>query len=309
MNSESRKTTIGGQALIEGIMMRGPDTIAAAVRKPDGEIDIKEEPVKKTGGALRRAPFIRGVFNFVDMMKVGVEYIGYSAEMSTGEAYEPDKLDLWLEKKFGKEKGGKLIISVATVLGIGFSILLFFILPTFISGFIGKAVESNVLRNLAEGGVRILIFISYLALISLMKDMRRLFGYHGAEHKTIFCYESGKELTLENIRPMSRMHPRCGTSFLFIVMIISILIFSVVTWSSTLMRIVLRLALLPVVVGISYEITRLVGRYDNTFTRILRAPGMWLQNLTTREPDDAMIEVAIAAMKRVIPEDTNSDRW
>ena len=309
MNSQTRKTTIGGQALIEGLMMKGPEKIAAAIRKPDGEIEIKEEAFKKPKSWYRRAPFIRGTFTFAETMATGISYIAYSAEASTGEEYEKDKLDEWIEKKFGEEKSGKIIIGAAMVLGIGFSVLLFFILPTFLAGFASSFTDSSIIKNLIEGVVRIAIFVGYLAIVSGMKDMKRLFAYHGAEHKTIFCYEAGRDLTVENIRDMPRQHPRCGTSFLFLIMIISILVFSVVTWSSAWMRILIRLALLPVVVGIGYEVTRLIGRYDNLFTRILRAPGMWLQNLTTNEPDDSMIEVAIAAVVRVIPEDKNSDRW
>jgi uncharacterized protein YqhQ len=309
LNRSPCKTTIGGQALIEGLMMRGPESIAAVVRRPDGQLEIKKEPVKKPNSALRRAPFLRGALNFIEMMKTGISYISYSAEVSATEELEPDKLDLWIDKRFGKEKGGSIILGLATFLGLAFSVILFFILPTFLAGFLGRFIDSSIVRNLTEGLIRIIIFISYLAIVSNMKDMQRLFAYHGAEHKTIFAYEAGEELTVESVRPMPRQHPRCGTSFLFIVMIISILVFSLITWSSTWVRVVLRLALLPVVVSISYELNRLIGRYDNLFTKILRAPGMWMQNLTTKQPDDSMIEIAITALKLVIPEEKNSDRW
>lgn len=311
MSKPMRKTTIGGQALIEGLLMRGPDKLAAVIRKSDGEYEIKEESVKpeKEKNAFLRAPFIRGAVNFVEMMKVGISYLSYSAEVSGGEDYEPDKLDMWIEKKFGKEKAEKLVITVAMILGVGFSVLLFILLPTLLVGAFSKLTDSGILRNLIEGGLRICIFLAYLWLVSNMKDMQRLFAYHGAEHKTIFCYEAGAGLTVENVRGFKRQHPRCGTSFLFIVMIISILVFSFVSWSNPFIRMALRIALLPVVVGISYEISRAVGRHDNPFTRFLRAPGLLLQNLTTREPDDDMIEVAIEALTRVVPEDKNSDRW
>ena len=225
------------------------------------------------------------------------------------EQEEPTKFDKWLDKKLGSEKAEKAIISFSVVLGIALSIGLFILLPTFLAGLFSRFIEVNVLKNLLEGAVRIAIFLAYMWLATRLKDIKRMWAYHGAEHKTIFCYEKGLPLTIENVRAQSRLHPRCGTSFLFIVMIISILVFSVVSWNNVWIRIVLRLALLPVVVAISYEIIKLAGRYDNILTRIVSAPGKALQRLTTQEPDDDMIETAIEAMTLVIPEDAKEAEW
>lgn len=303
-----KKTTIGGQALIEGIMMLGPEKYAISIRKPDGEIELKVEDAK----SLKRfkffsLPFIRGVVGLYESLKRGMSALFYSAEFSDEEEAQT-KLDIWLEKKLGAEKFEKVIMTIATVFGIAIPILLFIFLPTLLSGFIAKYVENSILRNLIEGVIRIVIFILFMFSVSRMKDMQRTFAYHGAEHKTIFCYEAGEELTVENVRKHKKEHPRCGTSFLFSVMIVSILVFSLVEWSNPLIRMALRLLLLPVVVSISYEINRLIGRYDNVFTKFMRAPGVWFQGFTTFEPDDSMIEVAISALKEVIPPD-NTDNW
>ena len=231
------------------------------------------------------------------------------------EPEEPSRFELWLDRHLGSEKAASFFITVAVVLGIVFSVGLFILLPTALTGLVGLAVPLPMwLRNLLEGVVRIVIFMGYLMLCSHMKDIRRVFQYHGAEHKTIFCYEKGLPLTVENVRPQSRFHPRCGTSFLFVVVIISILVFSLVSlrvglWDNPWVRIGLRLLLLPVVVSISYEINRWVGRHDNLCSRILSAPGKWLQRLTTNEPDDSMIECAIRALELVIPEQKGSDAW
>jgi len=305
------KTSIGGQALIEGIMMKGPEKQAISVRA-DGEIITKVEdvPPLKAKYPILGIPFVRGVGVFISSMVTGMKAITYSAEfLPEEEQEEPSKLDKWIEEHFDDEKAQKLIIGIAVVLGIAMSVGLFFLLPTIIAGVFSSYIESRVGRNLVESLIRIIIFVVYLKLVSGMKEISRMWQYHGAEHKTIFCYEKGLELTVENVRPQSRLHPRCGTSFLLITMIVSILVFSVAGWGNVFMRMLLRIVLLPIVVGISYEILRLAGRYDNALTRIISAPGKLMQKLTTAEPDDEMIEVAIAAMKAVIPEEKGTDIW
>ena len=249
-----------------------------------------------------------------------------SADLAPEEMQEqPSKFDLWLEKKLGNEKFQQAVIGIAVALGMGLSIGLFFLLPMVIVGFFDHWISSTVGLNLVEGLVRMIIFMVYMILVSRMEEMKRVFSYHGAEHKTIRCYEAGLPLTVENVRIQTRMHPRCGTSFLLIVMVISILVFSVASSGllsavpaleamrgSFLYRLIMicfKLLLLPVVVGITYEINRLVGRYDNWFTRALSAPGLWMQNFTTNEPDDSMIEVGIAAVQAVLPEEEGADRW
>ena len=310
---EKFKTLIGGQALIEGIMMQGPDKRSIVVRGPEG-IVTKVEPLKKRTG-IAKWPLIRGVVNFASSMVSGVKALMYSAEFFPEEEdAKPSKFDEWLEKKLGSEKMEKAVISFSVVLGVLFSVGLFFLLPTLISGLFDRVIHSAVIRSLIEGVIRIAIFMGYMILISKMKDMKRVFSYHGAEHKTIRCYEAQLPLTVENCRGMTRLHPRCGTSFLFVVVIISILVFSLVSlrvglWDNPWVRIGLRLLLLPVVVSISYEINRWVGRHDNLCSRILSAPGKWLQRLTTNEPDDSMIECAIRALELVIPEQKGSDAW
>jgi len=308
-NEKGFRTTIGGQAIIEGIMMLGPKKAAIVVNTPEGH-RVKEMQVKraKDRHPILGWPFIRGVFNFFDSMRIGVGALMFSTDFFPEEESK-GRFELWMERKFSKEKAEKIMMGVALALGILLPIGLFILLPTLVAGLVGNTIGSGFLRNLLEGALRIGIFLIYLALVSRIEDMRRVFSYHGAEHKAVYCYEAGKELTVENVREFPRQHPRCGTSFLFVVMIISILVFSFVKWSNPFVRMAMRLALLPVVVGISYEINKFAGRYDNLLTRFLRAPGMWLQNLTTNEPDDSMIEVAIDAIKRVIPEEKNLDRW
>jgi len=305
------KTSIGGQALIEGIMMRAPKKISIVVRTKEGLIEKIDEvtPIKEKYPILGWL-FIRGVVNFVSSMKLGMRSIMYSADqMPEEEIEDPSKFDLWLEKKLGNEKAEKAIITIAVVIGIAFSVGLFMLLPTFLAGFAAGFIENVILRNLLEGLLRIIIFLTYIWATTKMKAIRRVWAYHGAEHKAIYCYEKGLPLTVENIRKQSPLHPRCGTSFLFIVMIVSILVFSMTTWNSLLTRFALRIALLPVIVSISYEIIKLAGRYDNFLTRIISAPGKALQKLTTREPDDEMIEVAKRAIELVIPEDEKEAVW
>ena len=312
VSQEKFKTLIGGQALIEGIMMQGPDKRAIVVRGPEGLV-TKVEPLKKRTGILKW-PLIRGVVSFGSSMVSGVKALMYSAEFFPEEEdAQPSKFDQWLEKKLGSEKMEKAVISFSVFLGALFSIALFILLPTLLSGLFDRWIHNAVIRSLIEGVIRIAIFMGYMILVSRMKDMRRVFSYHGAEHKTIRCYEAQLPLTVENVRPQTRLHPRCGTSFLFVVVAISILLFALVSallpMSGMLVRLLVRLALLPVVVAISYECNRFVGRHDNRLTRILSAPGMWFQHFTTNEPDDSMIEVAIEALKLVIPDEAGADRW
>ena len=326
-NKEIKKTMIGGQALIEGIMMRGPDKDAIVVRNKDG-IQVEVTPRKKRKkGSVATWPVIRGAVTFFDSQIVGVKALMRSADLSPEEGVqeEPTKFDLWLEKKLGNEAFQKLLVGIAVAMGMGLSILLFFLLPMVIAGFLDKIVENVLVLNLIEGVVRIIIFFGYMFLVSRMKEMRRVFAYHGAEHKTIRCYEAGLELTVENVRPQTRLHPRCGTSFLLVVMVLSILLFSIA--SSLILAIVPSLAplrgtllyrfvmiackllLLPLVVGVTYECNRWIGRHDNALTRILSAPGMFFQKFTTNEPDDEMIEVGIASLKAVLPEQEGADAW
>ena len=310
-SQEKFKTLIGGQALIEGILMQGPDKRAIVVRGPEGLVQ-KVEPIKKKTGLLT-LPFIRGVVNFGSSMVNGVKALMYSADFFPEEAGEPSKFEKWLEQKIGSEKIEKVVVYLSVVLGIALSVGLFILLPTLLAGFIPGLKEHAVLRSLAEGVFRILIFLAYMIFISKTPDMKRVFSYHGAEHKTIRCYEAQLPLTVENCRGMTRLHPRCGTSFLFVVVAISILLFALVSavfpTSNMLVRMLIRLALLPFVVSISYECNRFVGRHDNALTRALSAPGMWFQHFTTNEPDDSMLEVAIEALKLVIPDEAGTDRW
>ena len=315
-NCPKFKTMCGGQALIEGIMMRGPEKEAIVVRKPDGELEVKVEPLKlvKTRHPWLGVPFIRGPINFVDSMVHGVKALMYSAEFYPEDEetpQEPSKLDAWLEKHLSGEKAMSVVVTLSVVLGLCFSILLFFILPTLITGFLTRWLEYRLALSLIEGVVRMVIFFLYLILMSQMKDMKRVFRYHGAEHQTIFCYENGLPLTVENVRKMPRHHPRCGTSFLFVIMAVAILIHAVlgVGWDNTWLRLAVRLLSLPIIVSITYELNRFVGRHDNWFTRILTAPGLWLQNWTTQEPDDTMIEVGIRALSEVLPQEKGADAW
>ena len=323
---EKFKTMIGGQALIEGIMMRGPHKDAVVVRTSDGlKVDIKPRKVRPKKSPLN-LPLIRGVVNFFDAQVTGVKALMHSAEQVEGEEVEqPSKLDKWLEEKLGNEKFEKFVIGLAVFLGLAMSIGLFFLLPMVVSSFFDRWIDNTLLLHLFEGVVRMIVFVAYMVLVSRMKEMRRVFAYHGAEHKTIRCYEAGLPLTVENVKLQSRMHPRCGTSFLLVVMILSILVFSVASsgllaavpglramsgsFLYRLIMILFKLLLLPVVVAFSYEINRFVGRHDNWFTRILTAPGMWFQNFTTNEPDDDMIEVGIASLQAVLPEEEGADKW
>ena len=309
--SKEFKTSIGGQALIEGVMMRGPKKLATVVRTKDGFVTkVEELKLLKDKYPIVGFVFIRGVVNFVGSMSIGVRALMFSADQIPEEEQEsPSKFDQWIEKRIGSEKAEKAIITFSVVLGIMLSIGLFILLPTFLAGFVSRYIENRILRNLLEGFLRIVIFILYMWLATRLNDIKRVWAYHGAEHKVIFCYEKGLPLTVENVRNQSRLHPRCGTSFLFIVMLVSILVFSFTSWNNLWIRIALRLLLLPVVVAISYEIIKLAGRYDNLLTRIISAPGKALQRLTTQEPDDEMLETALEAIKLVIPEDAGEAQW
>ena len=324
---EKFKTAIGGQALIEGIMMRGPEQDAVVVRTGE-ELKVQVTPRKiRPKESPLSWPFIRGAVNFFDSQVVGVKALMLSADLSTEgvEEEEPSKFEKWLESKIGNERFQQFVIGTAVVMGLGMSVGLFFLLPMVVGSFFDGFVESTLVLNLIEGLVRICIFVAYILLVSRMEEMKRVFAYHGAEHKTIRCYEAGLPLTVENVRRMTRLHPRCGTSFLLVVMILSILVFSVAstgllelvpameamrgTLLYRVLMIAFKLLLLPLVVAISYEINRWVGRHDNWFTRLLTAPGMWFQKFTTNEPDDSMIEVGIAALEAVLPREEGADRW
>lgn len=323
---EQFKTMIGGQALIEGIMMRGPDKDAIVIRGRDGLTVELSDRKKYPAGSFKTWPFFRGMFNFFDAQVTGVKALMRSADLAPEEMQEqPSKFDLWLEKKLGNEKFQQIVVGLAVAMGLGLSIVLFFLLPMIVSSFFDKWIHNTFTLNLVEGIVRMCIFMAYMLLVSRMEEMKRVFAYHGAEHKTIRCYEAGLPLTVENVRIQTRLHPRCGTSFLLVVMITSILVFSVAssgllavipaletirgTFGYRLLMIVFKLMLLPIVVGITYEINRWCGKKDNALTRILSAPGMWMQNFTTNEPDDSMIEVAITAVQAVLPEEEGADRW
>lgn len=311
------KTMCGGQALIEGIMMRGPKKQAVVVRKPDGELEIQEKELKfiKDRYPILGWPLIRGVVNFCDAMYNGVTALMFSAEFfpEDEETEEPSKFDQWLEKRLGSDKATSVITTIAVVLGIAMSIGLFFLLPTLLGTAVTLVTSSMLARNLAESILKLCIFVGYLALCSQLGEMKRVFSYHGAEHKTIFCYEAGLPLTVENVRKQPRHHPRCGTSFLFMVIAISILVSTVVfaIWpvSNVFLRFLAHLAMLPIIVGVSYEFNRWAGRHDGPITKILVAPGLWLQNFTTFEPDDSMIEVGIKALELVLPEKKGEDAW
>ena len=326
--NEQFKTTIGGQALIEGIMMRGPEKDAIVIRGKEGlTLEVNPRKIRKPG-SVATWPFIRGAFNFFDSQVVGVKALMRSADLAPEEytaEEKPSKLDLWLEKKLGDERFQSVVVGFAVFLGMAMSIGLFFLLPMVIGGFFDRWIDSNLGINLVEGLIRIIIFMIYMIAVSRMGEMKRVFAYHGAEHKTIRCYEAGLPLTVENVRMQTRLHPRCGTSFLLVVMVISILVFSVAssgllsavpalaamrgTFLYRLVMILFKLLLLPLIVGVTYEINRWAGRHDNLLTRIMTAPGMWMQNFTTNEPDDSMIEVGIEAVKAVLPQEEGADRW
>ena len=306
-------TSIGGQAVIEGVMMRGPKEIATAVRKSDGSIVIDKIPVSSAvlKYKLNKIPIIRGVVSFVESLVTGMKCLMFSADqmdIEDEEDYKPSKFEKWLDDKFG-DRVKDIAIYFSVAVALVFSVCLFMLLPNALATVIKHFTENHVVLNLAEGVIRMAIFLGYLTLVSRMKDIQRVFEYHGAEHKTIATYESGDELTVENARTHSRFHPRCGTSFLLIVMVVSIIVFSCLKWGHMWQNMLYRLLLLPVVAGISYEMIKIAGRSKNRFVALLTKPGLWLQRITTREPDDSQLEVAIASLKAVLTDNREDDKW
>ncbi len=304
----AKPTSIGGQAVIEGIMMKGPNDLAIAVRKPDNEIVIKKEALKGISrSSAAKLPVVRGVIALIDSMILGVRCLTYSAEFfEEEEPLKKSKFEQWFENKLG-DKANDVAIYFSVFIAIAMAMLIFIILPTVVTSFLKAKINSHILLNGVEGLFRILLFIGYVLLISRMKDIQRVFEYHGAEHKTIHCFESGKPLTVENARQFTSLHPRCGTSFLLIVMVISIILFSLVGWPNPIVRILSRFALMPIVAGLSYEIIRWAGRSKSKLVCMISYPGLMLQKLTTREPDDSQLEVAIAAMNSVLTNDEEMD--
>lgn len=306
-----KKTSIGGQALIEGVMMRGPEKTAMAVRHVSGEMVIEEmeNPVNNRP-KWTKWPLVRGVFGFIDSMRYGYKCLMRSAELSGLEDEEDKPKTEEDEKK--QHRLMNALMAVAAVLGVALSLVLFMWLPIQLFSWLTKALpalDQPYFRGLFEGVLRIVIFVVYLLLVSRMKDIRRTFQYHGAEHKSIFCYEKGLPLTVENVREQRRFHPRCGTSFMILMLLVGIVISILIPITVPWLRTAVKLLLLPLSVGVGYELIKLAGRKDNRLTRIISAPGVWLQHLTTKEPDDEMIACAIAALEAVIPEDPEADNW
>lgn len=323
-NKTKHITSVGGQALMEGIMMRGPRGTAMSVRKSDGTITTKYKNFKqlKEKHKILGFPLIRGVVGFIESLRLGYSCLMESAELSGMyeelEEEEPSKFEAWIEKVFG-EKFFSIITVVATVLGVALAIALFMWLPSVAFNGVNYVFKNvfmtdiSILRAVIEGIIRITVFVIYIALTSRMKEIHRVFEYHGAEHKTIFCYENGEELTVENVKKQTRFHPRCGTSFIFVIMIISIIFSSLLNYfttlaSSALVWTLVKILMLPVVMGIGYEFIKYAGRHNNLFVRILSAPGLWMQRLTTKEPDDGAIEVGIEALKAVITDNPEDDK-
>ncbi len=291
---------IGGQAVLEGVMMKNRDKYAVAVRKPNGEIDVEVEEYKGVCGDKKFAklPFIRGVFAFIDSLILGMKVTTYSASFYEEEDEKPSKTEGKLEKLLGN-KADDIMMTFTVILSVIIAVALFMLLPLFLSDLLGKYIRNASVIAIIEGLIRILIFIAYIAGISLMKDIKRLYMYHGAEHKCINCIEKGRPLTVKDVKRSSRQHKRCGTSFLLFVVLVSVIVFFFIRVDNMALKLILRIALIPVIAGISYEIIRLAGRSDNVLVRIISAPGMWMQKLTTKEPEEDMIEVAIASVEAV----------
>ena len=291
---------IGGQAVLEGVMMKNRDKYAVAVRKPNGEIDVEVEEYKGVCGDKKFAklPFIRGVFAFIDSLILGMKVTTYSASFYEEEDEKPSKTEGKLEKLLGN-KADDIMMTFTVILSVIIAVALFILLPLFLSDLLGKYIRNASVIAIIEGLIRILIFIAYIAGISLMKDIKRLYMYHGAEHKCINCIEKGRPLTVKDVKRSSRQHKRCGTSFLLFVVLVSVFVFFFIRVDNMALKLILRIALVPVIAGISYEIIRLAGRSDNVLVRIISAPGMRMQKLTTKEPDEDMIEVAIASVEAV----------
>lgn len=309
----AKPTSIGGQALIEGIMMKGPTDIAIAVRTPSNEITVKKEPVEGIVQKykLNKIPFLRGGITLIDSMILGVRSLNYAVDIAMPEEEsdeEPSKFEMFLEKIFG-DKLVDVLTYVSVFVALLISVGVFILGPTLLTGTLKGLISSTIVLNLIEGSIRLALFVAYIAIISKMEDIRRVFQYHGAEHKTIYCYENGEELTVENVKKYSTLHPRCGTSFVFIVMMVSMLLFSMIAWRDPISRMLIRLALLPVVAGISYEIIKIAGKSQSKIMSIVSYPGMMMQKLTTLEPDDGQIEVAIEALKGVLVENEDEALW
>lgn len=297
---KSRYSGIGGQAVLEGVMMKNKEKYAVAVRKPDGEIEVEVETYQGLahGSKFKELPFIRGIFNFLDSLILGTRALNYSASFYEEEEGKETKFDKAMDKMSGGN-GEKLLSGIVTVISIMLAVGIFIVLPYFISSLFESFIRNRSLMAIIEGVIRIALFLLYVWGISAMKDIRRLYQYHGAEHKCINCIEKGRPLTVHNVMRSSRLHKRCGTSFIFFVMLVSIVLFFFIQVDNVAEKVILRILLMPVVAGISYEIIRLAGRTDNVFIRILSAPGMWIQRMTTREPDESMAEVAIASVEAV----------
>ena len=301
---EACPTSIGGQAIMEGIMMRGPKKTAIAVRLPDGNIHMKTQPTPQPG-KWSRVPIVRGVISFVSSLVQGTKVLMYSADVleeSYPGEYEKGRFETWIEQKLGKDKAWKILMFFSVVVALALSIGIFMLLPTVATGLLSKLTDSIILLNLAEGVVRIVIFVIYIALIAKMGDIKTVFRYHGAEHKTIHCFENGLELTPENAQQFYTLHPRCGTSFLMFVMVIAVLAHALMGWPNVWIRLLSRILVLPLIAGLSYELLKWAGRSDNIIVKVLSIPGLCLQKLTTEEPDRKQLEVAIAAMKAVLPD-------
>lgn len=319
MSRKTHKTSVGGQALIEGVMMQGPRGMATAVRKPDGEILTEYHTIKllRNKNKFFNIPIIRGIVGFVESMIMGYKTLMYSAEVSGMEGFEEEdmsKFERWLNDKCG-EKLVSIVAAIGSVLGIALAFFIFFYLPVFVfnkaNEWSGGAITD--FQGLIEGSMKIIIFVIYIAAVSRMKDIKRLFMYHGAEHKSIACYEAGLDLTVENAKKCTRFHPRCGTSFIFVVLIFSIIFYTIIAKifpaiaAVRILWLLLKLLFLPVIMGICYEFIRYAGRHDNLFVKIVSAPGLWMQRLTTKEPTDDILEVGIAAIKAVITDNPEDD--
>lgn len=299
-NKCSRYSGIGGQAVLEGVMMKNKDQYAVAVRKPDGEIDVDVEVYRGImhGSRLKEIPFIRGVFNFLDSMVLGMKTLNHSVSFYEDADAKETATDKVFNKMF-KDKAESVMLGLVTVFSIVLAVAIFMVLPFYISSLFESYVRNASLMAVIEGLVRILIFVGYIVAITMMNDIKRLYQYHGAEHKCINCIEKGRPLTVHNAMRSSRLHKRCGTSFMFFVIFVSIIVFFFIRVESPVLKVGIRILLIPVIAGISYEIIRLAGRSNNLFVRILSAPGMWLQRLTTKEPDEEMIQVAIASVEAI----------
>lgn len=319
MSKKTHKTSVGGQALIEGVMMQGPRGMATAVRKPDGEILTEYHTIKllRNKNKFFNIPIIRGIFGFVESMIMGYKTLMYSAEVSGMEDFEEEsmsKFERWLNDKMG-EKLVSAVAAIGSVLGIVLAFILFFYLPVLVFNKANEWAGGDItnFQGLIEGGMKIIIFVIYIAAVSRMKDVRRLFMYHGAEHKSIACYEAGLDLTVENAKKCTRFHPRCGTSFIFVVLIFSIIFYTIIAKifpviaAERILWLILKLVFLPIIMGICYEFIRYAGRHDNLFVKIVSAPGLWMQRLTTKEPTDDILEVGIAAIKAVITDNPEDD--